>query len=188
MTSAPITDLLRLWNNGDRHSFDAVVTAMLPQLRLIAHRIGSRRCCNTLQTTALANELYIRFAQSCPGAKNRQHLLALAATTMQHLLVDHARARLREKRGGGAQIVPLDEASALNDRQLERVVAIDTALATLEAGNARQALVFRMRFFGGFAVPEVAEALAVSHNTIIRDWSAACAFLREHLVGRDAGA
>ena len=188
MTSQPITDLLRLWNNGDRRSFDAVVTAMLPQLRLIAHRIVSRRPCNTLQTTALANELYIRFAEACPGAKDRQHLLALAAITIQHLLVDHARTRLREKRGGGAQHVPLDEASALSDMQLERVVTIDRALAMLEAGNVRQALVFRLRFFGGFAVAEVADALAVSHNTVIREWSAACAFLREQLVGNGSEA
>jgi DNA-directed RNA polymerase specialized sigma24 family protein len=84
--------------------------------------------------------------------------------------------------------VPLDEASALSDTQLERVVAIDRALAMLEAGSVRQALVFRMRFFGGFAVAEVAEALAVSDNTVIREWSAACAFLREHLVGNGAEA
>jgi len=81
----------RRWNQGDRDGLDGVITAMLPQLRRIAHRIAAQNRSGTLQTTALANELYLRFAQSCPGAQNRQHLLALASTMMQRVLVDHAR-------------------------------------------------------------------------------------------------
>jgi RNA polymerase sigma factor (TIGR02999 family) len=180
--SDAITELLRRWNNGDRGSLDAAITAMLPQLRHIAHRIASQNGSNTFQTTALANELYVRFAKSCPGARNREHLLALASMTMQHLVVDHARGQLRQKRGGGAQRVALEETVLLSQSQLEQVVMIDEALRLLHNQNSRSALVFEMRFFGGFTVREVAEALNLSENTVIRDWSGACASLRRSIV------
>jgi RNA polymerase sigma factor (TIGR02999 family) len=179
MTSDEITELIRRWNDGDRRSGDEVIAAMLPQLRTLAHRIASDRSSNTLDTTALANELYLRFAHDCPGASNRQHLLALASLTMQHLLVDHARSHLRIRRGGGAPHVQLSDVTGLTESRLEQVVMIDDALRRLAEHNARQAEVFRMRFFGGFSVRDVAGSFEVSENTIIRDWSAACAFLRE---------
>jgi RNA polymerase sigma factor (TIGR02999 family) len=179
ITSDEITELIRRWNDGDRSSGDEVIAAMLPQLRTLAHRMAWGRSSDTLDTTALANELYLRFAQNCPGAHNRQHLLALASLTMQHVLVDHARRHLRIRNGGGAQHVQLNDASGLTESRLEQVVMIDDALRRLAEQNARHAEVFRMRFFGGFSVKDVAESLGVSENTIIRDWSAACAFLRE---------
>lgn len=177
--SDAITELLQRWNDGDRSSLDAVITAMLPQLRRIAHRIASQNRSSTFQTTALANELYVRFVKSCPGARNREHLLALASMTMQHIVVDHARRQLRQKWGGGAEHVALEETALLSQSQLEQVIMIDEALRLLQNQNWRSALVFKMRFFGGFAVREVAEALNISENTVIRDWSGACASLRQ---------
>jgi RNA polymerase sigma factor (TIGR02999 family) len=174
-----ITELLQRWNDGDAGSRDQVIAAMLPQLRALAHRIASERRSDTLQTTALANELYLRFARDCPGARNRQHLLALSALTMQHLLVDHARRQLRLRRGGGAHHANVKDAVQLSDSRLEQIIIIDDALRRLHEHNPRQAEVFRMRFFGGFSVADVAKSLDVSENTIIRDWSAACGFLRE---------
>ena len=178
MSSDAITELLQRWNDGDAGSRDQLISAMLPQLRALAHRIVSQKRSDTLQTTALANELYLRFAKDCPGARNRQHLLALSALTMQHLLVDHARRQLRIRRGGGAHHTEVKESVQLSDSRLEQVVIIDDALRRLQEHNSRQAEVFRMRFFGGFSVSDVAESLAVSENTVIRDWSGACGFLR----------
>jgi RNA polymerase sigma-70 factor, ECF subfamily len=178
MSSDAITELLQRWNDGDAGSRDQVIAAMLPQLRALAHRIVSEKRSSTLETTALANELYLRFARDCPGARNRQHLLAVSALTMQHILVDHARRQLRLRRGGGAPHSEIQEVVQLSDSRLEQVIIIDDALRRLHEHNPRQAEVFRMRFFGGFSVSDVAEALEVSENTIIRDWSAACSFLR----------
>src|SRR4051794_30454311 len=184
MTSDAITELIQRWNNGDNASRDEAIVAMLPKLRALAHRIASKGRSNTLETTALANELYLRFAQDCPGACNRQHLLGLASLTMQHLLVDHARRHVRAKRGGGAHHTELRDTIALTDSRLEQVIMIDDALRRLTEVSPRPAEVFRMRFFGGFTVREVAESLEIAENTVIRDWSAACDFLRKAIDRR----
>jgi RNA polymerase sigma factor (TIGR02999 family) len=103
---------------------------------------------------------------------------------MQHVLVDHARRHFRKKRGDGAGHLVLEEATALTEPQLEQVLIIDDALRRLEKEDARRADVFRMRFFSGLAVREVAEAMNLSENTVIRDWSAACSYLREQIQGK----
>ena len=102
---------------------------------------------------------------------------------MRHVLVDYARDRLRQKRGGGAVHIPIDAAVVLSSQQVEQVVAVDVALQRLANTDERKSRVFEMRFFGGLTVEEVAEALGVSSNTVIRDWNFARAWLRRELGG-----
>src|SRR5262249_43460693 len=117
------------------------------------------------------------------GWQDRAHFFAVASNVMRHVLVDHARERLRQKRGGGAVHIPIDPAVVLSRQQLEHVVAVDLALQRLATADQRKSRVFEMRFFGGLTVEEVAEALGVSSNTVIRDWNFARAWLRRELGG-----
>ena len=115
--------------------------------------------------------------------QDRAHFFAVASHVMRHVLVDYARGRLRQKRGGGAVHIPIDAAVVLSSQQVEQVVAVDLALQRLANSDERKSQVFEMRFFGGLTVEEVAEALGVSPNTVIRDWNFARAWLRRELGG-----
>lgn len=177
-----ITPLLRQWGHGDRSSLDRLMVVFMPHLRLIAHRHFAKRNGHLLQTTALVNELYLRLARNSPQVQDREHMVALASRIMRQVLIDHAREQLRQKRGDGARRVSLEAATTvLSDCQTEQVTAIDGALDLLEAEDERKCRVFEMRFFGGFTVPEIAGALDVSENTVIRDWAFSCAWLRSRL-------
>jgi RNA polymerase sigma-70 factor (ECF subfamily) len=127
------------------------------------------------------------FLRLLPGAnvawQDRAHFFAVASQVMRHVLVDYARDRLRQKRGGGAVHIPIDAAVVLSSQQVEQVVAVDVALQRLANVDERKSRIFEMRFFGGLTVEEVAEALGVSPNTVIRDWNFARAWLRRELGG-----
>jgi RNA polymerase sigma factor (TIGR02999 family) len=135
-----------------------------------------------LQTTALVNEAYLRLAaQEQPDFANRSHFLAVAAKAMRQILVDHARATLREKRGAGAKAIELDEAALVSPEPTREILDLNEALERLSALDARKAQVVEMRYFGGLKQEEIAEALNVSEVTVRRDWTFSRAWLYAEL-------
>lgn len=154
------------------------------ELRSIAHGLLRReRVGHTLDTGGLVNEAWLRLAAASDlSAPERTRFFALAVTTMRRILVDHARARLRQKRGAGATPVPLDVASELlTPEEADHLVALDEALERLEAVSPRSAEVIRYRFFGGLSLEETGDLLGVSSKTVQRDWLAARAWLRKEV-------
>lgn len=160
-----------------------LVAAVGEELRqLAAAHLRRERQGHTLQPTALVNEAYLRLVhQHHQGWETKGHFLAVASTAMRRVLLEHARARLADKRGGGAQRVTLFEVASAAEEEPEALVALDEALehfATLDPENAR---IVEMRWFGGLGVEEVAASLGVSTRTVERGWRAAAAWLRARL-------
>jgi RNA polymerase sigma-70 factor (ECF subfamily) len=185
MGAGEITQLLGGWRAGDRSALDRLVPLVRAELtRLARHHLAREGRHDAMQPSSLVQEAFLRLL---PGAdvpwQSRAHFFAVASQVMWHVLVDHARERLRQKRGGGAVHVPIDAAVVLSPQQIEHIVAIDLALQRLAATDERKSRVFEMRFFGGLTVDEVAEVLGVSPNTVIRDWTFARAWLRRELGG-----
>ena len=173
----------------ERGSLDELVARHYDELRQLAHRYLRReRSDVTLQTTGLVNEAYLRLA-GLAGIRpdERTRFFALASTTMRRVLVDHARGRSRQKRGGAPERVPLDEVEwLLDDDEADELVVLDEALSRLEQINPRGSEVVQYRFFGGLTLEETAELLGVSTKTVQRDWLTARAWLRKE-VARDLG-
>jgi RNA polymerase sigma factor (TIGR02999 family) len=187
---AAITELLRAVEGGDKAARDRLFAVVYAELRGLARgqlrRIPAR---DTLSTTALVNETYLKLAGDRPWtARDRSHFFALAARAMRQILVDHARRRARQKRGGGLAPVSLDEALVPSPDRAEELLALDAALARLEAMDAELAQIVEWRFFGGLSVEEVAELLAISDRTVKRHWRAARAFLFQELQSQGFGA
>lgn len=146
---------------------------------------GERRD-HTLQATALVHEAYIRLADSPTGKwQDRQHFFRLAAKTMRHILVDHARARAADKRGGGAAAAMLSETALLTDEKNAQLIEIDDALKMLFALSSERAQVVELRFYGGCTIDETAEALGISTATVERHWRFARAWLQTQLSDLD---
>lgn len=188
-SSKDVTELFASWRRGDEAAFDALFSALYDELRLLAHRQAVReQPGDTLRTTALVNEAYLRLVDGKGLAiGDRGHFLALAARVMRNVLVDKARERGRQKRGGDLRRVELDDELAGNAPGAADVLAVDAALERLGRLDARQAEVAHMRVFGGMTVEEVAEVLEVSAPTIKRDWRKARIFLMHELnLGSDA--
>lgn len=174
--------LLEDWIRGDREALDQLTPIIYADLkRLAARHLRRERSYGSLQTTALVNEAYMRLAGNTPQAASRAHFLAIASRVMRRILVDRARTRDRSKRGGGAIALSLDEALVLTDNRSAHVLALDAVLRKLAEFDERKARVVEMRYFGGLEVAEVATALGVSENTVIRDWSIARAWLQKEL-------
>jgi RNA polymerase sigma-70 factor (ECF subfamily) len=190
-SSVDVTRLLREWQTGDQAALDRLIPIVYNELHAIASRHMAREWRNgSLQTTALVNEAYLRLVdQHRVDWQNRAHFFGIAAQVMRRILLDHARRRLRGKRGGGATVVALD-ATALAAREpgLARidVLAIDRALRQLEELDPDQARIVELRFFAGLTVEETALAVGVSPATVKREWSVAKAWLYRALT--DAGA
>ena len=182
-TEANITQLLVAWTNGDQSAFDRLAPAVHHQLRrLAAHYMAAERPGHVLQTTALVNEAYMRLVDwKDVEWQSRAHFFGLAAQAMRHILVDEARSRLREKRGGGEIHLSLSHAADVAIAKSAEVVALDDALTTLEGLNPRHSRVVELRFFGGLDLKEVAHVLGVSVGTVRRDWSLAQAWLYREL-------
>ncbi len=154
------------------------------ELRRLAHRqIRRFGSTPTLSTTALVHEAYLKLAGSTAGAGARGRFLGLAARAMRQVIVDYARERRAQKRGGGQAPLPLDAEHQAADVQAERVVALSDALGRLAALDARAAAVVECRYFAGYSEDETAEALGVSTRTVERDWVKARDWLREALEG-----
>ncbi len=149
----------------------------------MAHRHMAReRGDHTLQATALVNEAYLKLkGQNGAQWQNRAQFFAVAAQMMRHILVDYARRHTREKRGGGAHEVTLDEAMIVSSERADEMVALDDALQKLEQFDRRKSRVATMRFFAGLSAEETAQALEISVETVTRDWRMARAWLRNEL-------
>jgi RNA polymerase sigma factor (TIGR02999 family) len=178
-----VTQLLLAWNRGDRGALDQLIPLVYDELRRAAKRYMRReRTGHTLQTTALVNEVYMRLidAESVRW-QDRAHFFAIAAQLMRRVLVEFARRRQQQKRGGDLQQVTLDEALMVADNRSLDLVALDDALNALASLDQRQSQVVEMRFFGGLSEDEIAEVLGVSPRTVRNDWSMAKAWLLREL-------
>ena len=173
------TDLLHAWSNGNKAAFDQLVPLVYEELRALAERyMRQERADHTLQTTALVNEAYVRLIDvNRVQWQNRAHFLAVAAQTMRRILVDFARLRNRQKRGGDVMLVPLDEAREVGQQKAAEIVAVDDALTALAAFDTRMSQVVELRFLGGLTVEETADVLHISPETVMRDWKTAKAWL-----------
>ena len=185
-----ITRLLAGWREGDRSALDRLVPLVRTELDRVARRhIGREGAHHSMQPSSLVQEAFVRLLPGGAGSnipwQNRAHFFAVASQVMRHVLVDHARERLRQKRGGGAVHIPVDANVVLSSQQVEQIVTVDLALQRLAAADERKSRVFEMRFFGGLTVEEVAEVLRVAPNTVIRDWNFARAWLRRELGGAE---
>ena len=191
MTSSPqqVTELLHGWRGGDRQALDELMPFVYEELRRIAHRHMRReRPGQSMQTTALVNEAYLRLVGSAPVEwQDRAHFFAVAATVMRHLLVDRARARQYEKRGGGARQVSLDEAAVVSPAQDLDLLALDEVLAKLAAIDERKSRLVELRYFGGLSAEEAAEVLGVSEITVKRERLKAKAWLYRELTKGGGG-
>jgi len=182
-----ITQLLHDWRGGDSASLDRLMPLLYDTLRdMAARRMLGERADSTLQPTALVNEAVLRMLGSAPQASDRVHFLALAALNMRSVLVDHARARLAQRRGGGALAVTLSRAEADANAEVEAIdvdlLALDQALTTLAAHDARTARSVELFYFGGLEREEIAQELGVSVPTIDRDLRFARAWLKRELA------
>jgi RNA polymerase sigma-70 factor, ECF subfamily len=178
-----ITQVLAQLRDGDQRAADKLLPLVYDEFRALArHYLGQERANHTLQPTALVHEAYLKLVdQTRVDWQGKSHFFAVAAQAMRRILVDHARSRQRDKRGGGRARVALDEAVALCPQKDEDVIALDEALERLTTLDPRQAKVVELRFFGGMNVEEVAQALGVSKRTVEGDWTFARAWLAHEL-------
>jgi RNA polymerase sigma factor (TIGR02999 family) len=183
------TTLLLAWGRGDETALDQLMPLVHDELQRMARRHMAReRAGHTLQATALVNEAYLRLIEVTHVQwQNRAHFFAMASRVMRRILVDAARARGYQKRGGGAEKVSLDEALLVSAEPRQDLIALDDALTALAAFDLRKSQVVEMRFFGGLSVDETAEALRVSADTVMRDWRLAKVWLLRELSGQLAG-
>ena len=182
--SPDVTGMLRAWAQGSPGADEELLRAVYQELRRQAQRAMRREGSeHTLQATALVHEAYLRLADQRPSAwRNRSQFFGIAAQMMRRILVDHARARLADKRGGGATAITLDEASASSgDADPIEVLALHDALDRLAVLDPQQAKVVELRYFGGMSIEETAEALELSPATIKREWAVARAWLAREL-------
>ncbi len=180
----PITQLLLAWGKGDSAALETLMPIVYDELRKVAARHLRRQPADhTLQTTALVNEAYLRLLDASQVQwQDRAHFFAVSAHFMRRILVDFARSRSYQKRGGGAQHIELDEAMAIVPERSVDLLALDEALTRLQALNARQAQVVELRYFGGLSEEETAEALEISVRTVRRDWNFARVWLHRELT------
>jgi RNA polymerase sigma factor (TIGR02999 family) len=172
-----VTLLLEAWSRGEPDALDRLLPLIYAELRGIADRLGSRDRVATLQPTEIVHEAFMRLIGQRAAFQNRSHFFAIAARTMRRVLVDRARARLADKRGGGAERVTLRDDLAPAETTEVDALALDGALTRLEALDSRQAHIVELRYFGGLTVEETAEATALSPATVKREWTLARAFL-----------
>jgi RNA polymerase sigma factor (TIGR02999 family) len=187
MAPGSVTELLLAWRAGDEPALAQLTPLVHDELQRIARRcLRGERAGHSLQPTALVHEAYLRLIEAARvNWQNRAHFLAMAARMMRRVLVDAARARASQKRGGGAIRVTLTDGARSDEREHE-LVALDDALQALAALDPRRGQVVELRFFGGLTVAETAEVLDVSAETVMRDWKLARAWLRRELSGPPA--
>lgn len=178
-----VTRLLAAWSAGDPTALEKITQLVYQELKRLAHRYMQRQSPDhTLQTTALVHEAYLRLAsQEEPSFANRTHFLAVAAKAMRQILVDHAKASLRQKRGAGVKAVELDEVASLSPEPTREMIDLNEALEKLAALDLRKAQVVELKYFGGLKPEEIAEVLKVSEVTVRRDWTFARAWLYAEL-------
>ena len=180
-----VTQWLVDWGKGDESALERLTPLVYEELhRLAARYMGRERPGHVLQTTALVNEAYLRLVdQRNVHWQNRAQFFGIAAQMMRRILVDHARRNRYAKRGGGAQIIPLDEAVLVSEEKNEELLILNDALGRLSAIDKRKTQVVELRYFGGLSVEETAEVLKISSNTVLRDWNFARAWLHREIKG-----
>lgn len=183
MAETDVTELLNLAQRGDAAAGAAAYAALYAELKRMAAAELRRNSGATLNTTALVHEAYAKLAANAGELASRSHFFSLAARAMRQILVDQARRRLAEKRGGRDPHTGLDGAGAAPDQRAEELLVIDDALARLAEHDARAAQVVEWHFFGGFTFAEIAAELGLSERTVRSDWTVARAVL-----ARDLGA
>jgi RNA polymerase sigma factor (TIGR02999 family) len=176
---ADITGLLARWRSGDPLALDALMPVVYEELRRLArHYLRNEPSDHTLQSTALVHEAYVRLAgQKTPDWKGRTHFYGVAARLMRQILVDHARSRRADKRGGGSVMLALDEQLVGAVRQDLDVLALDEALDRLAGLSPQQSEIVELRFFSGLSIEDTSEVLGVSPATVKRGWTTARAWL-----------
>ncbi len=179
-----ITQLLQAWGQGEDAALERMIPLVYKELRKIAHRrMAAERKGHTLQTTALVNEAYLKLIDfRRVNWQDRVHFFAISAQVMRHILVDFARSRGYQKRGGGAHQVTLDENRMAPIAPNQDLVALDDALQALAEVDPRKSKVVELRFFGGLSVEETAEALHVTPRTVLRDWRLAKFWLHREMA------
>jgi RNA polymerase sigma factor (TIGR02999 family) len=180
-----VTDLLLRWSAGDKSALEQLAPVIYDDLRKMARGLlGHERPDHTLSATALVHEVYLKLVdQRRVQWKNRAHFFGAAAHIMRRVLVDHARGKTSQKRGGSATKIAIDENAALVAGLSEDLLDLDAALDALAAIDARKAQVVEMKFFAGMTTPETAESLGVSVATVERDWTLARAWLIKTVRG-----
>ena len=182
-----VTELLVAWGHGDQAALDKLVPLIYSELhRLARHYMQQQGPGHTLQTTALVNEAYLRLVkQNQVNWQNRAHFFAVSAKSMRHILVDMARGKGRQRRGGDAPKVPLDEALVFSPGRSGELVALDDALTALAKLDERKSRIVELRYFGGMEREEIAGALDLTLATVKRDLRLGEAWLRRFLVGEN---
>jgi RNA polymerase sigma factor (TIGR02999 family) len=183
-----VTGLLLSWRQGDAAALDRLVPLVYDELRRVARgHLRRESPGHSLQATALVHEVFLRLVDADSATPtSRTHFFAMSARLMRQILVDHARRKRADKRGGGAAVITLDEVMAAIAAQTSSVdvLALDEALDALSSFDARQCRVVELRFFAGLNIPETADALGISTATVERDWAIAKAWLYQRLSTR----
>ncbi len=182
-----VTKLLAAVNDGQKQAYDRLLQAIYTHLhRLAESRMRRERAGHTLQPTELVNEAYLRMAEGDVQWENRRHFFGAAAEAMRRVLIDHARKRLSEKRGGDAHKTTFSEMNvAAEDPDID-VIALDEAIQALETERPRLGQIVRLRYFAGTSIEETAEILEIGPATVKRDWTYARAWLYERMTNTDA--
>jgi RNA polymerase sigma-70 factor (ECF subfamily) len=182
--SSEITELLHRWTAGDEEVLDSLLSVVERELRRIARKsLRSQRQGQSLETTELVNEAYLRLVdQTRVQWQNRAHFFAIAAQIMRRVLLDHARRRNRAKRGAGANQISLSSVTILSPQKSQELIALDEALTKLERVDPFKARVVELRYFGGLNIQDTAEVLDVAPVTVSRHWHLAKAWLKRELA------
>jgi RNA polymerase sigma factor (TIGR02999 family) len=182
---AHVTELLQAWNQGDRTAEQKLWPIVYAELKHMAQRkMKLERDSHTLQTDALVHEVYLRLVDwKTAHWESRAHFFGMCARMMRQILVDHARARHNQKRGGDAPKISLDEVAVSPEFRSGELVALDEALTALATHYPRQSQIVELRFFGGLSVEETAMVLQLSEPTVVRDWGFARAWLSSYISG-----
>ncbi len=187
LPASGITELLIDWSEGNAAALEELFPLVERELHRLAQvQMRKMRPGNTLQTTALINETYIRLIdQNRVQWQNRAHFFAIAAGMMRRILLNHLRDRRRVKRGGGALQVTLDEGLMITEAKSDEILALEEALCNLSKIDERKAKVVELRYYGGLSVEETAEVLKISPITVMRDWNLAKAWLARELSNEE---
>ena len=183
-----ITEQLIAWSKGDDAALEQLIPAVYQELRRMAdHYLRGEDSGHSLQPTALVHEAYLRLIdQTKVEWQNRAHFFGVAAQMMRRILIDHAKAKHRVKRGGTAVKVMLDENVNFTQERASELLALDDALQSLARMDERKSRIVELRYFGGLTVEETAEVLGISDKTVMRDWNLAKAWLYRELTSNSA--
>lgn len=180
-----VTQLLVAWSDGQEEALEQLMPIVETELRRIAHNYMRREKTNhTLQTTALVNEAYLKLIdQRDVQWQNRAHFFALSANIMRRILLNYARDRVADKRGGGAEHLPIDDVTVMTEEKSVELIALDQALNKLARFDLTKSRIVELRFFGGLTIEETAEALDIAPVTVSVNWRLAKAWLTRELNG-----